>query len=132
MLGALGQHEAELSILLCDDETIAELNEAYRAKRGPTDVLAFAMSEGMEMVDGDEAPSLLGDVIISQPTARAQAAAAGRSLSYELTFLLAHGLLHLVGYDHRDDAEEAEMTSKTMELMEAVGMAKPAKEPSKR
>lgn len=61
-------------------------------------------------------PELLGDVVLSVPTAARQAEERGRSLLAEATMLLAHGLLHLVGYDHRDDHEEAVMTARTVEL----------------
>lgn len=106
MLKALELSAAELSILLCDDRTIHKLNREHRRKDKPTDVLAFAMHEGEE-VTGDQ--QLLGDVVISLQTARRQAAQHGRSLWDEVTMLLAHGLLHLIGYDHRTDQEEREM-----------------------
>lgn len=117
MLEALGRPDAELSILLCDDATIHELNQTYRAKDRPTDVLAFAMAEGE---GGELAGELLGDVVISLETARRQAAERGLAIAFEVIFLLAHGLLHLVGYDHRDDAEERVMNAKTEELVAVV------------
>lgn len=107
--------EAELSVALVDDPRIHELNRDYRKKDKPTDVLAFAMSEG----EGGAHGGLLGDVILSIDTARRQAKAAKRPLLDELTMLLAHGLLHLLGYDHRNDREERVMVDKTKEL-EAV------------
>jgi len=107
---------AELSVALVDDGWIKSLNRDYRNIDKPTDVLAFAMREGD---GGDEHGAMLGDVVISVPTARRQAERQGRSLRDELTMLLAHGLLHLLGYDHRTKSEERVMTQLTREL-EAV------------
>ncbi len=121
MLEALDLADAELSILLCDDSTIRELNRRYRKKNRPTDVLAFPMHEGR----GPQiAPGLLGDVVISLPTARRQAAARDRAIVHEVTFLLAHGLLHLLGHDHANKREEREMTVRTEALMAAVEAAR--------
>lgn len=120
MLDALDLKDSELSILLCDDTLIRELNREYRGKDRPTDVLAFAMWEG-------ESPSpdrtLLGDVVISLPTAARQAAERDRPIVTEVTFLLAHGLLHLVGYDHQTRREEREMDRETERLLDAIDAA---------
>lgn len=124
MLAALDLDDAELSILLCDDPTIHTLNRDFRHKDKPTDVLAFAMREGEA---GDLAGAILGDVVISLDTARRQAAERGHAIASEITFLLAHGLLHLVGYDHRNDAEERVMNAETSKLVDiALGRARPA------
>ncbi len=115
MLVALRKPDAELSVLLCDDQQIHALNRDYRGKDRPTDVLAFALQEG-EALRGQE--HMLGDIVISVQTARRQAREKGHSIRYEITFLLAHGLLHLLGYDHQTDAEERKM-QKTTELLVA-------------
>jgi probable rRNA maturation factor len=121
MLESLGMPDAELSILLCDDETIRRLNRRYRKKNKATDVLAFPMNEG----DGPSPhPGLLGDVVISLPTATRQAAERDRPIIEEVTFLLAHGLLHLVGYEHATRSEEREMTRQTEALLSAVEAAR--------
>jgi probable rRNA maturation factor len=117
MLGHLGFRSAELSIALVDDRTIRELNRIYRRKDKPTDVLAFPMDAGEDGADKE----LLGDVIVSIPTARRQARVRGRPLLAELTLLLAHGLLHLLGYDHRTDAEERRMNARARELTDLFG-----------
>jgi probable rRNA maturation factor len=117
MLVALRMPDAELSILLCDDATIHELNRSFRNKDRPTDVLAFAMREGE---GGALHPELLGDIVISVETARRQAREHARSVSAEVTFLLAHGLLHLLGYDHRTDEEERVMRARTDALCAAA------------
>jgi probable rRNA maturation factor len=121
MLEFLGLEDAELSILLCDDETIRELNRQYRKKNKPTDVLAFPMQEG----PGPKVhPGLLGDVVISLPTATRQAAEHDRPIIQEVTFLAAHGLLHLLGYDHATKREEREMKARIDDLMAAVEAAR--------
>ena len=117
MLRALSLPEAELSILLCDDATIHALNRTHRRKNKPTDVLAFALREGKVLAGAE---GLLGDVVISLDTARKQASARGHSLWFEVTLLLAHGLLHLVGYDHRTDDEERRMNARADMLVAAA------------
>ena len=121
MLETLDLGDAELSILLCDDDTIRALNREYRGHDVPTDVLAFPMWEGDAPSPN---PSVLGDVVISVPTAARQAAEHDRPIVVEVTFLLAHGLLHLVGYDHQSRREEAEMNAETGRLLAAVDAAR--------
>jgi probable rRNA maturation factor len=120
MLQALEMPGAELSLLLTDDATIHELNRVYRQKDKPTDVLAFAQREG-EL--GDSAGRLLGDVVISVPTARRQAGDARRSVGDEVLWLLAHGLLHLLGWDHDTPARDARMRRETARLFQAAQVA---------
>jgi probable rRNA maturation factor len=117
MLAALSLPRAELSLLLCDDPTIHTLNRTHRRRDKPTDVLAFALREG-EPMPGAE--TLLGDVVISLDTAERQARDHHRSLWDEVTMLLAHGLLHLVGYDHRTAAEERRMNARADMLIAAA------------
>jgi len=118
MLDAMGLGQAELSVVLCDDPTIATLNQDYRGKRGPTDVLAFALLEGTPMAG--PGPLLLGDVVISVPTARRQALERERPLRDEVMELLAHGLLHLLGFDHPDLSQERRMRARTDLLRSTV------------
>ena len=118
LLNALGSPDAELSIVIMDDAEIAQLNQQYRHRKGPTNVLAFAMNEGEF---AGITPDLLGDVVISADTAAREADELGISLPRRLDFLLTHGILHLFGYDHeRSDADEAEMDRKTEELFEII------------
>lgn len=117
---------AELSVLLCDDETIHDLNRRYRGQDRPTDVLAFAMEEGPEVAGGGH--RVLGDVVVSVETARRQAATAGRSLVDEVTMLLAHGLLHLLGFDHQSRAEERRMAART-DALRAAAVARAPRRP---
>ena len=112
MMTAVQMERAELSVLLTDDEQIKELNRIYRKKNRPTDVLAFAQQEGMVGGRAD----LLGDVIVSIPTAIRQARSSGRDVVAEVTMLLAHGLLHLLGWDHETPVEDARMRRETERL----------------
>ncbi|HEX8791800.1 MAG TPA: rRNA maturation RNase YbeY [Polyangiaceae bacterium] len=106
MLAALGLPRAEWSIVLTGDERVRELNRDYRKKDKPTDVLAFPQDD----------ETLLGDVVVSVPTAARQAAAAGHALADEVTMLLAHGLLHLRGWDHDTVARDRRMRAETQRL----------------
>ena len=120
MLAALQMEKAELSLVLTDDKEIHHLNKVYRRKDRPTDVLAFSLREGEA---GDVAGELLGDVIVSIPTARKQARTRGKDVLEEVTMLTAHGLLHLLGWDHATDEEEAAMTKETARLCSAAAPA---------
>jgi probable rRNA maturation factor len=114
MLRATGESRAELSVLLTDDAGIHRLNRDYRSKDRPTDVLAFAQREG-RLAAGD----VLGDVVISVPTASRQAAASDHPLLAEVTMLLAHGILHLLGWDHDTPAKDRRMRAETARLCAA-------------
>jgi probable rRNA maturation factor len=119
MLQALSLARAELSIVLCDDAVMRELNRRYRRRDRTTDVLAFALREGPRLPAAVAIP--LGDVVISVPTAARQARAARKKPLDEITMLLAHGLLHLLGFDHRTVAEERRMRARTDALVGAAG-----------
>jgi probable rRNA maturation factor len=125
-----------LGLSLVSDAEIAELNQAWRHKQGPTDVLAFAAQETMEDDDGnafapmplppdfsDDDSDLgvealeLGDIVISLETAARQAPDHGHSLAQELQFLASHGLLHLLGWDHPDDASLQAMLARQDQLL---------------
>jgi rRNA maturation RNase YbeY len=105
----LGCHEKELSVLLTDDEQIAELNAHYLNKSGPTNVLAFPMEEGP---DPELESPMLGDVVISTDTALRESEEAGESLEEAVDRLLIHGVLHLLGYDHEKSVGEAQRMQK--------------------
>jgi probable rRNA maturation factor len=117
VLRDLERSDAELSIALVDDATIAELNQKYRSKPGPTDVLSFSQLEGEQV---ELAGNLLGDVVISLETAARQARAAHRGLDSEVAQLLIHGILHLIGHDHEHDDEAREMQQLERRLRHAV------------
>lgn len=120
MLGELGINPlAELSVLIVDVPHMAALNERWMGETGPTDVLAFPMDElseagrpGVAPADVDEPddePTILGDIVLCPAVAISQAAAAGHSFEEELHMLTTHGILHLLGYDHMEPADEREM-----------------------
>ena len=104
------QPEIELTLTLTDDDHIRELNLIYRDLDEPTDVLSFSQIEGAEaFVQPPRGVLTLGDIVISLETANRQASAQGHSLERELAHLAVHGALHLLGYDHQADDEEAHM-----------------------
>lgn len=103
ILSVSGCPDAQLSVLIVDDPGIQEINRDYLGKDHPTNVISFAMQEG----DGEGIqPDLLGDVVISADTAARDASEAGTSFESELYFLLLHGILHLLGYDHERGTKE--------------------------
>lgn len=107
----------EISLVLSDDAFIQELNLRYRGLDKPTDVLSFAQEDD---------PILLGDIVISLPTAARQAEQAGWPLSSETALLAVHGLLHLLGYDDETWDEARVMQQKTLQTLLACGIALPA------
>ena len=127
MLESLDLAEAELSVLLTDDPGIRVLNRQHRDKDKPTDVLSFPLDE----TEGVEGVRLLGDVVISIDTAGRQARSRKRDLLVEVRFLLAHGILHLLGYDHGTPREKKRMDAACRKLVRAAAlpalMAKPPK-----
>lgn len=144
-LSVLARPRAECSVLVVDDAAMAALNRAYRRVAGPTDVLAFPMTEGrfgkawpssraLRQAQGPEqgrgtqaeGPDLLGDVVISAETARRQARPARGGVRAELALLLVHGILHLVGYDHGTAEERRRMWHKQRAILAACGIQAPA------
>ena len=109
--------DCEVSVLLTDDAEIQVLNHQYRHIDRPTDVLAFAMREG---IGGDLNPQLLGDLVISVPTAQRQSIAHGHSLDVELAILSVHGTLHLLGYEHQTPEDAEIMFEKQAELLRLI------------
>jgi rRNA maturation RNase YbeY len=105
LANALESQKAEVSLLLLDDCGIAALNEQYRGKPRPTDVLSFPLYTAEELTGMQ--PEVLGDVVISVETAARQAERTGCSLWEEMTRLLVHGILHLLGFDHENNAAGA-------------------------
>jgi probable rRNA maturation factor len=132
MLHELELADAELSVLLTNDACIRELNREHRGKDKPTDVLAFPLDlDGASRTPGKSgAPRLLGDVVISLDTALRQARARRRELMAEVRFLLAHGVLHLVGHDHATRAQKRVMDRWTRRLVRAASaLASPPRPP---
>lgn len=113
ILNVLGCPDSELSVLIVDDAEIQVINRDYLDRDRPTNVISFAMQEGE---GAGVHPELLGDVVISADTCARDADEAGIPFESELYFLLLHGVLHLLGYDHERGTEEE---AQTMEAKEA-------------
>jgi len=106
-------------LLLCDDAMMAELNQTWRSKTGPTDVLSFP--------SGPVPKGLLGDISIGYGVAARDAQTGQKTLDQHLSHLLIHGLLHLVGYDHIDDTMAAEMEALEVSALASLGWPDPYK-----
>jgi len=135
-LSSLGYEGAELSVLITGDRRMRTLNRDYRGIDRTTDVLSFSMLDaaqagkwgtgntgvaGWQARTGDGPPVVLGDIVISAPKAAAQAKEAGHPLSDEVCFLLVHGILHLVGYDHETgEADKRKMERKQEALLKLM------------
>lgn len=114
---------AQVSVSFVDDAAIQMLNREHRGYDKPTDVLSFSQLEGEEMAALPEGePLLLGDVVISVERCRAQAAEYDHAFERELGFLVAHGVLHLLGFDHQTPADEAAMTAAVEEILAPLGL----------
>ncbi len=113
--------DMELSLLLVDEATIAELNEKHLQKAGPTDVLAFPIDEPGE--SPPTGPAILGDVVLCPQVAYDSAATFARSPQDELRLLTVHGILHLLGMDHAGPADERAMFGLTDQLLASFAAA---------
>lgn len=105
----------ELSVLCVDRDDMAQLNGHHMGKQGPTDVLAFPMDLPGETLPGE--PAILGDVVLCPAVAAEQARERGKTFEAELDLLLVHGILHLLGHDHAEPEERAEMFGLTDRLL---------------
>jgi probable rRNA maturation factor len=117
----------EISISFVTNDEIQQLNKEYRDKDMPTDVLSFAMEEmgeGEMEIFADGMPTMLGDIIISVEKIQEQADELGHSFDRELGFLVTHGLLHLLGYDHLEPEEEKNMFEKQQILLDTFGLTR--------
>lgn len=110
---------ADLSVLLVDSDAMEQLHLQWMDEPGPTDVLSFPMDELRPTPEDEEPPlGLLGDVVLCPEVARVQARQAGHSVEDELHLLAAHGILHLLGYDHAEPDEEKEMFGLQKQLLD--------------
>ena len=131
-------YEADINVLLADDEHIKELNTKFRFIESTTDVLSFPMvnfeAPSQYSILEDEMSDfffdpisgelILGDIAISVQKVRSQAEAYGHSQERELAFLVAHSMLHLLGYDHEDDAGRELMEEKQRTILDALGITR--------
>lgn len=119
--------ESEVSVNFVDNKEIQELNRNYRQKDAPTDVISFALQEdgeGEVQIIGEEAPVMLGDIVISIDKAKEQAEEYGHPLERELGFLALHGFLHLLGYDHIKQEDEEKMFTRQEEILNVYGLSR--------
>jgi probable rRNA maturation factor len=143
VMDAEGVEESEISLLLVDRSVMTDLNERYMGEDRPTDVLAFPIDgpspasgppegpsgprgfaadrlrneDALDDEEDDDAPWLLGDIVLCPAYAAEQATRNGQSLAAELELLTVHGILHLVGFDHAEPEEERTMQARTNELL---------------
>jgi probable rRNA maturation factor len=115
--------DAELAIVLVDEAAMEQLHVQWMDEPGPTDVLSFPMDELRPGTEDEPAPAgLLGDVVLCPQVAQVQAETAGHTLMDELLLLTTHGILHLLGFDHAEPAEEREMFGIQRDIL--VGFAR--------
>lgn len=114
---ALGTVEGDIVVLLTDDESVRELNARFRDKDRPTNVLSFPAPE-------NAAPHL-GDIVLAYGVCATEAQTQGKTLADHLSHLVVHGVLHLLGHDHEDDAEAEEMEAEEREILAQIGVADP-------
>jgi len=113
---------SELSILFTDDARIRELNRAWRGKDKPTNVLSFP---AFETEPGDPLPPLLGDIVLARETIAAEAGLEEKPFDNHLTHLVIHGLLHLLGHDHEDEAEAERMEALERHILSELAIPDP-------
>ncbi|PZU76316.1 MAG: rRNA maturation RNase YbeY [Brevundimonas sp.] len=114
---ALGTVVGDVVVLLTDDAAVRDLNARFRDKDRPTNVLSFPAPETAE--------PHLGDIVLAYGVCADEAAAQGKSLADHLSHLVVHGVLHLLGRDHEDDAEAEEMEAEEREILAGIGVADP-------
>jgi probable rRNA maturation factor len=116
--------DTEMGLVIAGQQRVRQLNKSYRGKDSPTDVLAFAMLSKPEEETPFTAPPdgvrHLGEVIISYPQAVKQAKEQKHSVAREVTILIIHGTLHLLGYDHIKDEDAARMRAREKEILESL------------
>lgn len=113
---------AEVSIILCDNEYIKQLNKKFRGKDTPTDVLSFPMSKEND-VDPVTGVKILGDIVISVEKVLEQMESYGHTMQREFAYLTAHGMLHILGYDHEKSAiDKIRMREKEEHIMDLLGV----------
>jgi probable rRNA maturation factor len=115
--------DCELSIRLVDETESADLNETYRGKTGPTNVLSFPFDSDVDLI-----PALLGDLVICVPVVEREADEQTKLREHHWAHMVIHGCLHLLGYDHIDDADAVEMETLESEILASLAINNPYKE----
>lgn len=117
--------DAEMAVMLTDDEGIRTLNSNWRGFDKPTNVLSFPALQPTGPVGDDEAPPMLGDIAIAYQTMRREADEEQKPFEHHLSHLTVHGFLHLIGYDHETEAEAEEMEALETEILASLGIPDP-------
>lgn len=115
--------DLEISIVLANDDLVQVLNREYREKDKPTNVLTFATLDSEE--PATEGPLNLGDVVLSYQTIERECQEQGKFILDHVKHLTVHGVLHLLGYDHRDDDEATDMETLEIRILERLGVQNP-------
>ncbi len=123
--GALAERDAEISLVLADDATLRRYNKDYRGVDKPTNVLAFAAVDAPRALGGAEGPLLLGDVLLARETLAREAGEQGKRPADHLCHLVVHGVLHLLGQDHRSEGEAQVMERLEVAALGRLGVADP-------
>ena len=117
--------EAELAVMLTDDSGIRTLNSNWRGIDKPTNVLSFPALQSEGARKPGDAPQMLGDIAIAFETVRREADEEAKPFDHHLSHLAVHGFLHLIGYDHEDDADADEMEALETEILAQLGIPDP-------
>ena len=122
----------EISITLTSDEHVRALNAKWRGKDKPTNVLSFPMADELDFTRANitGAELLLGDIILAHGVCEAEAADKGVSIDQHATHLIVHGTLHLLGYDHNDERDAADMEVREVRALARLGVASPYEVPA--
>ncbi|MGI9464535.1 MAG: rRNA maturation RNase YbeY [Aestuariivirgaceae bacterium] len=122
----LSSADLEFSVVLSDDETVAELNQRWRGKNRATNVLSFPAAQ--TAARGENEPIFAGDIILASGVVSRESIESGKPLATHLSHLIVHGVLHLMGYDHNDDPSAARMQATETDAMALLGLPDPYKE----
>jgi probable rRNA maturation factor len=127
---ATGTRPVELSVRFIGDEDVRALNAEWRGKDQPTNVLSFPLAAGDDLscANVSEAELLLGDIVLARGVCEAEATDKRISVEQHATHLLVHGTLHLLGYDHQDDVQAADMEAREIRALQRLGIANPYEE----
>jgi probable rRNA maturation factor len=117
--------DAEIAVMLTDDDGIRTLNKNWRGLDKPTNVLSFPALQPTGPVSKDDPPRMLGDIAIAYQTMRREADEAQKPFDHHLSHLTVHGFLHLIGYDHENDGEAEEMETLETEILAQLGIPDP-------
>jgi probable rRNA maturation factor len=118
-----GTEPVAVTILLTNDDAVAELNRTWRGKSGPTNVLSFPADKSQP--NPGDAPRHLGDIALAFGVVKREAQEQGKPLEAHMTHLLVHGLLHLAGFDHMNEAEAEIMETREIAILAGLGIADP-------